>query len=134
MDMHRDVRMNMYIPETVQRPAILWPYGRTGVPELGLEELSSGIDEAAAVRGDGCVVAGHRPIDGAAGSTGEVVCLGGRRWSCRGVGGGAPAAQRDLGEEATGERGDRWDVNHVGGYLYGRWERREFCTWCDLFQ
>ena len=72
IEMHKDACMNMYIPETVQRPAILWPYGRTGVPELGLEELSSGIDEAAAVRSDGYVVAGHRSIDGAAGSTGEV--------------------------------------------------------------
>jgi hypothetical protein len=64
---------NVCIPETMQGPAIFWPDGRAGVPELGLEELSSWIDEAAAVRGHGGVVAGHWPIDGAAGSVGEVV-------------------------------------------------------------
>ena len=72
-----DVDMYLHLPETVQGPAILWPDGRAGVPELGLEELSSWIDKAAAVGGDGGVVAGHRPVDGAAGSAGEGVCLRG---------------------------------------------------------
>lgn len=56
--------------ETVQSPAISRADCRIGIPELCLEELTTGIDEAAAIRSDSLVVAGERTICRAAGGIG----------------------------------------------------------------
>jgi hypothetical protein len=101
--------MWMCVPQPVQGPAILGPDGRAGVPELGLEELAARVDEAAAVRGDGAVVAGQWPVDGAARGAGEEGWRGVRRGGMRGS---VPAAQRDLGEEAGREGGEGREVDH----------------------
>lgn len=84
------------VPETVEGPAVFRPDGGAGVPELRLQKLSAGEDEAAAVGFDRGVVAGEGAIDGAAGGAGDE----GVSWGGRGR-----AAQRDLGEEAAGEGG-----------------------------
>jgi hypothetical protein len=67
------------VPKTVQSPAILGPDRGTGIPELRLEQLSSGVNEAAAVWGDGRVVAGQRSVDRAARGAGVE---GVARWRC----------------------------------------------------
>jgi hypothetical protein len=51
------VAVDSNLPQTVDGPAIDWTDCGLGVPELGLEELAAGVDEAAAVWGGGAVVA-----------------------------------------------------------------------------
>lgn len=51
----------------MQRPRIDRSHGWIHVPELRLEQLAAGIDEAAAVRGDGRIVTGQWRVDGAGG-------------------------------------------------------------------
>jgi hypothetical protein len=48
----------------VQCPGIFGPDGGICVPELGEEELSTGVDEAAGIGGGGAVMAGERGVDG----------------------------------------------------------------------
>jgi hypothetical protein len=50
----------------MQSPGIIRPDSRAGVPELGLQELSSRVNEAAAIWSFRIVVAGERTIDGTA--------------------------------------------------------------------
>lgn len=47
-------------PKAMKSPAIGRPYCGTVIPELSLEKLASGIDEAARIRSGGAVVAGER--------------------------------------------------------------------------
>jgi hypothetical protein len=100
----RGIGLEGRVPETVEGPAVFGPDGGAGVPELRLQELASRVDEAAAVGFDGGIVAGERAVEGAAGCAGDEDVT----WRGRGR-----AAQRDLGEEAAGEGGQRTDGGKV---------------------
>jgi hypothetical protein len=50
----------------MQSPGIIWPDCRVGVPELGLQELTSWVDEAAAIWSFRAIMAGERAVDGTA--------------------------------------------------------------------
>lgn len=55
------------IPEAVEGPGIVGADAGMGVPELGLQELTTGVDEAAGVWSCGAIVAGERAVAWAGG-------------------------------------------------------------------
>jgi hypothetical protein len=50
----------------VQSPRIIWPDCWAGIPKLGLQDLSSRVDEATAIWSFCAIVAGERAVNGTA--------------------------------------------------------------------
>ena len=100
----------------MESPAILRTHGRVGVPELRLEKLAAWIDEAAAIRSDGTVVAGEGAVARTAGCIGK-----GRVGVCDGsvAGAGSLALDGDLREEpaSKGEQGAEGEGVGVGRHV-----------------
>ena len=97
------------LPKTVHCPAGRGPGSGTGVPELRLEQLAAGRDEAAGVCHDGGVVAaqlaGARANVKVAGSNDVVL------WSEEG---GAGEGKGQVGDGAQGRHGGRHGVSKRG--------------------
>ena len=91
----------------MQSPGIIRANSRICIPELRLEKLSAGVDEAAAIGSDGAVVAGEWAVA----RTGGRVCERCVRVADRSR--GSLIEERSLGEETAGKGEERAERDGV---------------------